>query len=248
MRRGLYTIVLGYLLFIGSILSLVGLVFFVIKDVIGSQPTQKGIENASTYLFAGALLFFLANLYSFYLVVKGKWTCLMSAPERHGTKWLMFASILCIFCGPALSIGSSFLDDTKEAGAKANKVSEVTALLKREANNYKKGVKGIGTVGYVKLAGNVASALSTVFFVLFLRATALCCRDFWRTRFAELYLLFSLLLACAIGAFVVNPAPLIANPQFLLAIAGGALLCMVWYFFLILSTIGGINELLETRR
>ena len=77
---------------------------------------------------------------------------------------------------------------------------------------------------------------------------ALCCNDAVRARLAVFYLLFTVLLVAAVVVFVVNPSLFLAHPQLLLGVAGGGLLGALWYFYLILSALSGINDHLARRR
>jgi hypothetical protein len=109
-------------------------------------------------------------------------------------------------------------------------------------------VKALGTRDYIKLAGDFAGLLSTLFFVLFLRALALCCGDTTRARFAELFLLFVGLLVGGVVFFFLNPSLFLARPQLLIGLAIGWLVSALWYFLLILSTIGCISNILDRPR
>jgi hypothetical protein len=99
----------------------------------------------------------------------------------------------------------------------------------------------LSTRAYVKLAGQGIGMLSGVFFVLFLRAVALCTGAPLRARFAELYLVFMTLLVIGVVILLRNPAFMLSRPQLLLGLIGGWLIAGPWYFCLIMSTSIGIS-------
>jgi hypothetical protein len=246
-RKGIVRIVLGYLTALGTLLAVVGLLCYVAFQVRDAH-SRKAVEEASTVLFAGMLVLGLLSLFSLALILRGKWLCLMSAPENYHAKWFMFASILCILTGPALNIGSAFIGLDKEQSARMSKAKKDPAVLVKQIEEYKKGLKSLTTHDYVKLAGDLAGVLSTVFFVLFLRAVALCCNDGPRARLAELYLLFSGLLLAGVVYFFVNPSFFLARPQLLIGLGVGWLFSALWYFLLIVSTIVCIGNILARPR
>jgi hypothetical protein len=246
-RKGIARIVLGYLTLLGGMLALAGLVVYVAYQL-REGYSRKAAEEASTVLFAGVLVFGLICLFGFACIVRGKWNCLMSAPERYHAKWLMYGSILCILMGPALNIASVFTGLDEEESARLSKARKDPAALVKEIEEYKKGLKDHGTHTYIKLAGDFAGMLSTVFFVLFLRAVSLCCKDRPRAIIAELYLLFSGLLVAGVVCFFVNPAPFFTRPELLLVLAAGWLFSGLWYFLLMVSTIVCISNILARRR
>jgi hypothetical protein len=129
-RKGIYRIVLGYLSSVGVALALVGLLWYVATGM-RADSSRKAAEEASTIVFAGVLVLGLLGLFSLSLIVRGKWLCLMSAPERFHAKWLMFGSIICILVGPALNIGSRFIGVDKEQSARTSKAKEDPAALLR---------------------------------------------------------------------------------------------------------------------
>jgi hypothetical protein len=246
-RKGIVRIVLGYLTLLGGVLALAGLFGYVVYQMRDGY-SRKAAEEASTVLFAGVLVFGLVCLFGFASIVRGKWNCLMSAPERYHAKWLMYGSILCILMGPALNIASAFIGVDKEESARLSKARKDPAALVKEIEEYKKNITDLGTHTYIKLAGDFAGMLSTVFFVLFKRAVALCCRDRPRAIIAELYLLFSGLLVAGVVYFFVHPAAFFARPELLLGLAAGWLFSGLWYFLLLVSTIVCVSNVLVRRR
>ena len=241
LRRGLWLVVSGYVLMIGLLAAAgVGLWLAFSESAAASGSRQKA-EDLEVFLFAGAMVFLLAGIGSIILVIRGKWICLMHAPETFYAKWFMFGAIVCILAGPALNFGSSLIGENAPAAARKGKAARATAVLKREYEEYKKGVPTLDTRGWTKVAGDIAGLLSSVFFVLFLRAVALCWGYQGRARFAELYLVLIAALVAGVVVLLRNPAYMIHRPQFLLALAGGWVLSGVWYFLLILGTISGLH-------
>jgi hypothetical protein len=246
-RTGILRIVMGYLILLGGILALAGLCVYV-GFQLREGYSRKTAEEASTVLFAGLLVFGLLSLFSVGCIVRGKWNCLMAAPERYHAKWLMFASILCVLVGPALNVASFLVGADKEESARISQARKDPAALLKQMEEYKKSMKDLGTRTYTKLAGDFAAMLSTVFFVLFLRAVALCCHDRPRALMAELYLLFTGLLVAGVVYFFINPVPFLKRPELLLGLLGGWLFSALWYFLLIISTLVCIGNILSRPR
>jgi hypothetical protein len=241
LRKGLNTILLGYLVTIGAILAAVGIVFYLIVQTKGVAPTSKEMENASTVVFALILLLPLAGLMSLAMIIRGKWLCLMNAPEHFHAKWMMFLSILCVVAGPLLNTGAFFVGDDKPADPTRPSHSMSIARIQHEIEEYKHGIPELGARSYVKLAGQGIGMLSTVFFILFLRAVALS-TGFWvLARLSELYLLLIALLVVGVAILLRNPNFMLARPQLLLALLGGFLLSGPWYLGLIVATSIGIT-------
>jgi hypothetical protein len=240
LRKGLYTIVLGYLLCFMVIVGLAGLCVYVFVEAATSASGSVVTGDASVILFGGVLVLGLCILGSLALIVRGKWICLMNAPETMHAKWFMFASILCILTWPALNFGSNLIGEDRNE-AKMSKRARTAAVLRREFEDYKKGIPTLDTRGWIRVAGDIASFLSSIFCVLFLRAVALCWGYTGRARFAELYLVLIAVLVAAIVLLIRNPAFYLAQPQFLLGLLGGWVLSGLWYFLLIILTIAGLH-------
>ena len=93
LRKGLNTILMGYLLWLGAVLAACAVVVHLILQAKGQPLSREAAEHASTLLFGVVVLLGLAGLGSMILLVQGKWLCLSSAPERFQAKWMMFLSI-----------------------------------------------------------------------------------------------------------------------------------------------------------
>src|SRR5688572_12386485 len=95
--KGLCSILLAYLTLLVNCLFVLGMAVW------AAYATKKGggklTGDASTVAFLAFVILVLTTLGSIGMIVKGKWRCLQNAPERHGAKWWMFASIVCIVSG-----------------------------------------------------------------------------------------------------------------------------------------------------
>lgn len=251
MRRGLLSIAFGYLILFGGALCLGGLVGYCLwdaqGDVHGALPSRQKPESMSTILFAGALLFFVASLFSFGMILRGKWMCALSAPERFHARWFMFASLVCIFAGPALNFGTILMAESKKPASRSSKSRFDPAAWRKAIEEGKQGFAAFDTKSYVKLAGNAAALLGTVCFVLFLRAMALCCEDQGRARLGEFFLIFMTLLIGGVTVFLCKPEVLLDRPRLLIALGLGWLASVAWYLLVIFSTIDCISGEMERR-
>jgi hypothetical protein len=241
LRRGLWLVVLGYLAMIALLVGAGLGLWLAFSESAAASGSRAAAEDLEVILFAGAMVFLLLGLASIALVIRGKWVCLMHAPETFHAKWFMFGAIVCILTGPALNFGSSLIGEQPPNSARKSKAARVTAVIRRDYEEYKKGVPTLDTRGWTKVAGDIAGLLSSIFFVLFLRAVALCWGYQGRARFAELYLVFLAVLVAGIVVLLRNPTYMIHRPQLLLGLAGGWLLSGVWYFLLIIATISGLH-------
>src|SRR5262249_57290076 len=109
-----------------------------------------------TVLFGGMLVLGPVCLGSIAWIVRGKWLCLMSAPERYHAKWLMFGSILCILVGPTLNIASAFITVDKEQSARMSMANKDLAALVKQMEGYKKGTKALSSRACIQLVGDFA--------------------------------------------------------------------------------------------
>jgi hypothetical protein len=160
----------------------------------------------------------------------------MHAPEEHGAKWWMFASILCILVGPSLNVAAPFSSSSTRTAYSNSKSAEVAALT-NEIEAYKKFQEAHEVSSYLKMAGSMASLLSTVFFVLFLRAVAQCLGNESQMRWCEWYLLLNgvlvgVFLTMFLGIGITGEAVIVL----LMALAAGQVLALVLYVFLIITT------------
>ncbi len=247
MRKGIIRIVLAYLILLGTLLAGIGLFVFVIWQV-GKEHSHKTAEEASTILFAAMLVGGLVSLLCLAMIVRGKWLCLMSAARALSCEMadVRLHPVRGGGAGPQLR----FRPRRGGQGAKYphQQGQEDPTVLVQQIEELKKGAKALGPRTYTKLAGDFAGMLSTVFFVLFLRAVALCCNDRPRVIMAELYLLFTGALVAGVVYFFIDPVVFLKRPELLLGLAAGWLFSALWYFLLIVSTIVCIGNILSRPR
>lgn len=241
LRKGLNSILLGYLLSIGSALAAGAVVAYLIIQAGGAPMARKAGEQASTIIFAMVLLLGLAGIGSLTLIVRGKWWCLSNAPEQYHAKWMMFMSILCILAGPLLNTGVFLIGNSEPQGKNRAAKKASIEQLREKIDEFRDGFPELDTRAYVKLAGQGIGMLSGLFFVLFLRAVAKCGGASVRAFFIDMYLLLLAALVFGVVVLIRNPAFLLARPQLLLALLGGWLLSGLWYLGLIVSTSIGIT-------
>jgi hypothetical protein len=246
LRKGLNTILLGYLVSLVASLIMGGLIAYLVVQNMDKRMSMKTVDELSTLLFGAVLVFGLAMIGSVILIVRGKWLCLSSAPEQCHAKWMMFLSILCILTGPTLNFATHFINDP-DPGPKRGGGAIAGQRFLKEIEKFKDGIPPLDAKAYVRLAGQGIGMLSTIFFVLFLRALAKCWGADWRAAFIELYLLFVAILVAGVVVLFWKPAFMLARPPLLLSLGGGWLLAGVWYFALIVSTSLGISYILATK-
>jgi hypothetical protein len=238
LRRGLHNLLLGYLLCFLCVVLAAALVAFVIVEM---TSKNRWVDNGdlTTILFAGGGIIFLLGLSSFGVLIRGKVRCLMHAPERYGARWWMFSSILCILIGPTLNFIAPFIHSAKPAVqvTVTSKDGDGTRFLTRELDSYKHFKDAYEISMYLKLAGNFAALLSTVFFVLFLRAVAQSFNNELQTKLCEFYLMFTGLLVGGFLMLCFGPAlDALSLIYLLLGLAAGQVINLFWYIFLIIST------------
>jgi hypothetical protein len=246
LRKGLNSIMLGYLLCIGACLMLGAIIAYYVIQTMGKPMSIKTVDEISTILFGAILVFGLAMIGSAILIVRGKWACLKSAPEQCHAKWMMFMSILCILTGPTLNFTTNFISDPDAGPHRGGRANSVGMALK-EIEKFQDGIPPLDTRAYVRLAGQGIGMCSTIFFVLFLRALAKFHGAEWRAAFIELYLLLVAILVAGVVVLFWKPAFMLAHPRLLLGLLGGWLLAGLWYFALILSTSIVVTYILATK-
>jgi hypothetical protein len=244
--RALYGILLAHLLMIGAVVVAAGVIACMVLEMADASPAEKaGGPSMVLYLVVG--LAGLVLLSSYGLILKNLWRCLMHAPERNHAKWLMFASILCILMGPALSTCAGFFGAGQPAEAAADEPRAVPSRF-AGARGYAKVLSVRRTDGCLRVAGSTVGLLSSIFFGLFLRATALCFEHHVRARLAEGYVLLQVILAGVSFTLIQDPVQLLAHPEMLLGLVAGGLVVFLWYLVLVASVAVGISSAVTTRR
>jgi hypothetical protein len=242
--KGLLTVLGGYVIGIANLFGTVVLLW-IVTDEFKKSIGQVSGDDFSVLLVGGTVSFF-ASLYSSYLILRGKWRCVMNAPERRSAKWLMFASMICICAGPALHIVADFISATHTAKPGSDEV-EYKPTAEKSVIRYTEQLRENDSSGYLRLAGSVLTPLGPVFFVLFLRAIHGCLGSFLGARFTEMFLVFVVLLFAASLCLLLDPRVKIRFD--LLAFLGiGWLVTTVWYFLLILGAVVVISAHLNAPR
>lgn len=246
-RKGLNGIIFSHLLSFASILVAMGIGWLVYAQIKGLKEASE-LGDVSTIIYAGLGVLFLMSVFSYGMMVRGMWRCLMKAPEREGAKWWMFAAILCFLAGPALNIVAPFVGSDK--GRAAAKDERISTTLYRSAAKYPKtlAMTNLDSATYLSLGGTAASWLSGMFFLLFLRAVACCFRAWTRARVTELLIAFSLFLLAGTLYQAYEFLEFRGRPELLLGAIAGWVLALVWYFVLLVSTSGMIACGLPRRR
>jgi hypothetical protein len=224
-RNGLARILLGHLIMVvGTVVGL-GLVIMAIVKL-GTVPhgrtPGKPDLNMIWAFYGGLGLFGVVGLYGYGVIMAGKFRCLLSAPERCGAKWMIFASITCLMMGPALNFvsGISGVDHTPDFG--------------RGPDGFR-NVRLTEFGGHLQLAGAFIGAASQVFFLLFLRAVARCFRDTFRVVSVNLLLLVQLSLMSGALFLRFSRPVLLDQPRVLLWLGAIWLFVFLWYLYLIVS-------------
>jgi hypothetical protein len=238
--KGLYGILLAHGLMIGSLAFAVAAIVCMALEMEGATPAEKE-AGPSMILMLLVGVAGIVVLCSYGMVIRSMWRCLMHAPERNHARWLMFASILCILMGPALNFCAGFFgggDPVQQV--REDEVREASGKFGR-MGGYTKALSVTRTDGCLRLAGSAIGLLSTLFFGMFLRATALSFEQPLRARLAEGYLLFTLVLAGVSFTLFQNPLQVLASPELLLALVAGALVSFLWYLLLVACVAVGIT-------
>jgi hypothetical protein len=164
----------------------------------------------------------LISMTGYGFIVAGKWRCLMNAPERRGSRWLIFACITCLLMGPALNVAAGLMG------------------LKR-APDIRRGPDGIMRAQFTEfgtgmiIAGAVVGLSSYALFILFLRAVAQCFDDKARTDFITTFLVLATLMAGATLYVVIKAQHLLARPPIVYGLLGGWAILFLGYLSLIVS-------------
>jgi hypothetical protein len=243
LSKGLFSVLGGYILFIFN--GIGGLVLLWICTA-GFRRATHDItgDDLTVFLIGGGVLFF-SSLYSSYLVLRGKWRCMMAAPDRHAARWMMFVSMLCICAGPAINFASRFVG-VAPAKFKVNEV-EVHRSAAKVAALYAESLRDNDMAAYMKLGGVVIAPFGPIFFVLFLRAMYNCMGHHLAARFTELYLLFVVLLAAGTASLLLD-ARVHIRIDLLLILGLGWLMALLWYFLLIVAAAMSITARVNTQQ
>lgn len=228
MRSGLGLILRGWVLMIASFfLAAFAIVMIFGRSSAGGFKLGENSRDLCLFLTAGFLV--LAWVYSYGCIIVGHWRCLMNAPERRGAKWLMFACMTCILAVPTLNFASG------------------TSGLRRQPV-IKRGLEDVGQVEFTS-AGKIMSAaslgcevLSTVLFMLFLRAVGRCFDDRACTHLVDLYLGLLAVMVVSTTMFLFGGLKPAVLAMLALPLLAGWGLCFAGYLALLGVIRGGIRR------
>jgi hypothetical protein len=239
--RGLRQIVLGYVVLVAGIL--IGSLL-VVMSAIEMGKTGRALGKMSVggmwQFYAGMGLVSLSSLFSWGMVLAGKFKCLLNAPERHSARWLMFFCLAGALIGPTFNIaaGIAFTQRPLE--------------LKRGARGLAE-IKLSKTGRVIQVIGMGCGLLSPLAFLLFLRAVARCLERKGVEQFLNGYFAVSVGLIALAGYLLF--APPTAGPRLLLYLAvlglgwlgwGVTYLIASWFMnSCILQAVGNIRSPLE---
>jgi hypothetical protein len=250
-RKGILQMLLGYLVCIFFLLMLVGLVFY-LTVVAPSRHAKKEVTTGEVMALLGLMAFVFGQMYSVSLLVRGQWTCLVRSPERCHAKWLMFASILFVLMAPTCGFVSGFLaiGAPRERAIKDDddNDSEQFAGMVRGLEKYKERDHLQTASGLLQLTSHLLSLMSSVLFILYLRAVARCWESDVCVALIDMYLFF-------LGALLVGTlslpflAPqLLAQMAVLAALGIGLVIALLWYLLLLFLVSNCIAAGLANRR
>jgi hypothetical protein len=236
--KGLFTLIAGYVLGIVTSAATIFLIWEVTHGARTSLATVTG-DDYTVLLIGGAISFF-ASLGSSYLILRGKWRCVISAPERCGAKWFVFASMICVLSGPALHYVSGFAYTPPRVRTPGAGEVDIRPGAQQAAVHYVERLRDLDASSYMRVAGSILTPLGPIFFALFLRAVHRCLGSIAGVRLTDLYLLLVALLFVASLALLLDPRVRIRFD--LLTILGlGWLAATVFYFVLVVGAMFTIS-------
>ena len=237
--KGLYGILIGYVLIFGSLIASVVLIVVVIGQMALARG-QGGAGASFSLLIVGAIVLVLTLLAGYGLIIRNQWRCLRNAPESFGAKWWMFATMLSIVAGPVLGTATSLAgNDTPPGQVRINGKAPLPKTFQEALAESKKAGQNAAPM---KIVSSVIGILAQVFFVLFLRSVALSFNISLGARFAEMYLLFTGLLSAGLVYLIVTPEIFLKQPLLLLLLGGGWAVSCIWYLVLIVATCACIHS------
>ncbi|MCI0381299.1 MAG: hypothetical protein L0215_27250 [Gemmataceae bacterium] len=177
----------------------------------------------------GEVLAMVGGGAGYLFVVLGQLRCLISSPQRHAGKELLFSGFLCLITTPFLFLGAQCLDGDK---------------------NYAFITSGIHNLAYVdllhgggllQLCGLSLTLLNILLFSGFLRGTACYFNDERRARSLTIYFwIMAFLVGGTFGMWLHSAH--ITHPDPWTALVTVWICALVWHALLIYSAIRGIAE------
>lgn len=244
LTKGLLNVIAGYVLSMLNVAGGIALIWICTGGF--RKPVVRVTGDDFTVLLIGSAALFFTSLFSTYLLLRGKWRCVMSAPERYGAKWLMFASMICVCVGPALNFTSGLVAQpvtmTKERLEELEKNGGSKAVVQMASQ-----LREVNLTTLMRLAGSAIGVFGPIFFVLFLRAVHNCLGSFMGARFTEMYLLFVVLLSAGSLSLLLDSRVRL-QVDILLCLLIGWVVATAWYLLLIVGAVIGISVHLNTPR
>jgi hypothetical protein len=220
---GLSRILLGFLCSVLTTALGAGIILLVVLGPKMGMITKISKNAVDAFVLIGGGVIIIGSLFSYGLVLVGKWRCLSYAPERGGAKWWMFACILCLLAGPGLNAIAS-----SGAGGTQNY---------KELGNGREGLANIqfqGVNGVMQLASAAISLASTLFFVMFLRTVGVCIGSETCVWLSTGYIFYTIALVVGTVFLYVTSRGL-PRPDLLALLGLGWLGCIASYLVLIVT-------------
>lgn len=195
--RGLRQVFVAYVVFIVGVALGVGLVMVAVIKMGGTARGGPGhVRPALLWQFyLGLGILSVIGVLTWVMVMAGKWRCVQNAPERHAARWVMFVCITCTFIGPVFNSAAGI------------GMTQKPVALKHGPRGLQE-LKLTGTGRVVHLIGMGCALLTPLFFLLFLRAVALCMGAHTHMVIMNGYIALSAGLAGVTGYLLLLPPPL----------------------------------------
>lgn len=247
--RGLFLVLMSHFIAIIATILFVWLVLAVADlNAVLRRTASPRVDWKGISLLVGTLLYGVAMLISYVMMLIGQWRCLY-APERAWAKTYMFLCILCILAVPAVNIAAGLI----------NGFDKLFVVDPDQIGRSK------GSGQYLQLAGAILALSSSIFFILFLRAVAMCFHDTFNIANATVYLVFTIFLALGSTYLMFSDPAFLEDARQVSKLAKGRLksyldlgmalwvflgtiVSFLWYLWLIISVRGSIQRGLEERR
>jgi hypothetical protein len=191
---GLTKVLFGYgTLFLGTAIGvgLLAVSMYSFDEVLGKEVAKKAAQPKASLgqlwcLYLGMGILSVIGLISYCIIIGGQFRCMMGAAERHGARWFMFICIACLFLGPAFHIATG--------------IANYQALA--ELKNHPRRIETfqLNPMGqWLQLIGFAISMVYPLFFILFLRAVAVCMRADAHVMLVNVFVVIACSLVAATG-------------------------------------------------
>jgi hypothetical protein len=217
--EGLGKVLLSYAILFGGTLLGIGLAIGALYLALAKDRNANDLTHVWVF-YIGLGMLSVVGIISYFMLLGGKWRCLIGAPERNHSRWLMFTCMTCIIMGPALNI-----------------VVGWTGMEKRPA--FKQGVLGFKEIRYSKfgstmqVASGALGLASQLFFLLFLLATARSFEHKGCINHVNLFLALFVLLIGTTVFLALGHRKLLFTPRVLIALGSAWVIASIWYLVVI---------------